>query len=181
MTMSHSTEARQGADTVLPARALILLSSYTPLFTILAIRFENRVVMWICIALAAFGVIALLAILALERRVAPGPHTIKAVAPGGGEATAYLASYLLPFVTIAEPGWRDLAGYALFFLVAVTVHIRSSVIQINPLLYVLRYRVSRVQTEEGLDMLLISRSKPKVGQLIRASDLDDGVFMTHEK
>jgi hypothetical protein len=34
----------------------------------------------------------------------------------------YLASYLLPFLTVAEPSWRDLVAYGLFLAVTATVY-----------------------------------------------------------
>jgi hypothetical protein len=35
----------------------------------------------------------------------------------GAEVAGYLASYILPFVVVPEPGWSDLVGYAIFLVV----------------------------------------------------------------
>src|ERR1035438_9441157 len=77
-------------------RPLLFLSSYAPLFALLAIRFEERWLWISCTALAVLGVVSLWLLLRLDARSAPGPHTLASVKDAGGEAAAYLATYLLP-------------------------------------------------------------------------------------
>lgn len=84
-------------------RPLLFLSSYAPLFGLLAIRFE-QLWLWIsCTVLAALGVVCLWLLLRLDARSSPGPHTLASVRDAGVEAAGYLAAYLLPFLTVATP------------------------------------------------------------------------------
>ena len=63
----------------------------------------------------------------------------------------------MPFLTVAEPNGRDVAAYAGFLAVAATISLRSSVAQVNPLLYLLGYRVLAVTSDQGLRAYLITR------------------------
>lgn len=88
-------------------RPLLFLSSYAPLFALLAIRFEQRWLQISCTVLAVTGVVSLWLLLRLDARSSPGPHTLASVKDAGGEAASYLATYLLPFLTVATPTIRD--------------------------------------------------------------------------
>lgn len=162
-----------------PARFLMVYSAYTPLFVIMAIRFTDSTAMWVCIVLAALGAASLLGLLRLERDINAPTHVASKVVDHGGEAISYLASYLLPFVTVGDPGMRDAIGYAVFFGVAVAVHLRSSAIQVNPLLFVFGYMILRVETEGGREVLLITKKRPHVGDEFAASEIDTDVLMSH--
>lgn len=138
-------------------KPLLFLSSYAPLFGLLAIRFAPPQ-LWIpCIALAALGVASLGLLLRLDSRASPGAYALTSVQDADAEAAGYLASYLLPFLTVAEPNGRDVAAYAGFLAVAATISLRSSVAQVNPLLYLLGYRVLAVTSDQGLRAYLITR------------------------
>lgn len=49
------------------------------------------------------------------------PITIHSYEDAGGEVSGYLASYLLPFVTVPSPSIRDLLGYSIFLVVALII------------------------------------------------------------
>jgi hypothetical protein len=52
------------------------------------------------------------------RQVTSSTWTVRTVEDRGGEVAGYLATYLLPFVTVSEPDVRDVVGYALFLVVS---------------------------------------------------------------
>ena len=95
-------------------RPLLFLSSYAPLFALLAIRFEQRWLWISCTVLAVLGVVSLWLLLRLDARSSPGPHTLVSSRDAGVEAAGYLATYLLPFLTVATPTIRDVIAYAGF-------------------------------------------------------------------
>jgi hypothetical protein len=147
------------------------------LFALLATRFEP---MWLwvgCATLAGLGLLGLLVLLRLDARAEPGPHELVAVRSAGGEAAAYLASYLLPFVTVSVPGWRDVLAYAGFLLVAAAVYVRTPVIQVNPLLYVLGYQVWSIRDTGGLESYLVSRRRVSAGDKILATRFGPDVLI----
>lgn len=81
----------------------LFLSAYTPLFALLAVRFEPLWPMLTCVTLELLGVGSLLLLRRLDARASSGAHQIKEVRDAGAEAGAYLGAYLLPFLTVATP------------------------------------------------------------------------------
>jgi len=158
-------------------RPLLFLSSYAPLFALLAIRFEQRWLWISCTVIAVLGVVSLWLLLRLDARSSPGPHTLASVKDAGGEAASYLATYLLPFLTVATPTVRDVLAYAGFLLVAATISLRSPVVQVNPLLYVLGYRVLSVTDDHGLQAYMVTRRRPPAGDRVLATRFRDDVLV----
>jgi hypothetical protein len=158
-------------------RPLLFLSSYAPLFGLLAIRFEPRWLWISCGLLAALGVVSLWLLLRLDARASPGPHTLASVRDAGVEAAAYLGTYLLPFLTVATPTVRDVLAYAGFLLVAAVINLRSAVVQVNPLLYLLGYRVLSVTDDHGLQAYIITRHRLPAGDRVLATRFRDDVLV----
>ena len=158
-------------------RPLLFLSSYAPLFGLLAIRFEQRWLWISCTVLAVLGVVSLRLLLRLDARSAPGPHTLASVRDAGVEAAGYLATYLLPFLTVATPTVRDVLAYVGFLLVAAVINLRSAVAQVNPLLYLLGYRVLSVTDDHGLHAYMITRHPRAAGDRVLATRFRDDVLV----
>jgi hypothetical protein len=158
-------------------KPLLFFSSYAPLFALLAIRFRSPWLWVPCTGLAGLGVLSLLILLRLDARSSVGPHVLDAVQDAGGEAAAYLAGYLLPFLTVATPTVRDVIAYVGFLLVAASIYMRSAVVQVNPLLYLLGYRILSVTDDRGLNAYLITRRGIPVGERVLATRFRDDVLV----
>lgn len=158
-------------------KPLLFLSSYAPLFGLLAIRFEPQWLWITCAALAALGLASLLLLLRLDARAEAGPHVLATATDAGGEAASYLASYLLPFLTVAAPALRDVAAYAGFLVIAAVINLRTSVAQVNPLLYLLGYRVLSVTDDRGLRAYIITRRSLQPGERVAATRFRDDVLV----
>jgi hypothetical protein len=158
-------------------KPLLFLSSYAPLFALLAIRFQPPWLWISCVVLAGLGVVSLLLLLRLDARSSPGPHVLASIQDAGGEAASYLASYLLPFLTVATPTARDVIAYIGFLLVAATIHLRSAVVQVNPLLYLLGYHVLSVTDDRGLRAYMITRHLVPTGGRVLATRFRDDVLV----
>jgi hypothetical protein len=158
-------------------KPLLFFSSYAPLFGLLAVRFSEPWLWISCLVLAAFGVGALFLLLGLDARAEPGPHTLASARDAGPEAASYLASYLLPFLTVAVPTLRDILAYVGFLVVAASIHLRSSVVQVNPLLYLLGYRVLAVADDQGMRAYVITRRRVGAGSQILATRFRDEVLI----
>lgn len=82
-------------------RIRLFLSSYVPLFAAAAIRFDHKAARVFLIILAAIGVLSLtslvlVSILSVSRRIA----TPTAARDLGSGVAAYVATYLLPLLTV---------------------------------------------------------------------------------
>jgi hypothetical protein len=155
----------------------LFLSSYAPLFVILAIRFRRPELVVACAVLAVAGLLAVLWILWAERSKARAAYTIEKVDDKGPEVAGYLASYLLPFLTVAEPANPEVVAYAIFLGVAAIVYVQSDMLQINPIFYLLGRRVVRVTTSTDWRGYLITRDRPLKNETIEATTLSTGVLV----
>lgn len=155
----------------------LFLGSYSVLFAILAIRFTDLWLLLTCAALAVIGLVDNWRIVHLVRRKEPHSIKVEAVHDQGAEVAGYLATYLLPFVTVAQPSGRDLAAYGLFIGVTCLVYIRSEMVQINPAIYLLKRKVVSVTTSEGLRVHLIIKGTPERDDVVNAVPLRGELVM----
>ena len=163
----------------------MFLSSYATLFCILAIRFDGLGLRLTCVGLCAVGLVDTVRIThTAQSGTVPFDITVKSTEDTGGEVSGYLASYLLPFVTVATPGWRDLVAYGLFLLVGLVIYVRSHLVRVNPTLYLFGYRVLAVRYGKDKEQFLVTRVGPQDGDTMSVVDtagvlLDAGGARAH--
>jgi hypothetical protein len=144
----------------------LFIVSYAPLWVMFAVRLAPN---WYWIsAFAVLAVWGLLEAWMLGRRPLSGAAYRTEISKVQDQSTAvsgYLATYLLPFLgnLPAKPG--DAIAYAIYFFVAFVVFARSDLALINPTLYLLRWRVQRVEAD-GKAYLLLSRQPVSEGDWI---------------
>lgn len=158
----------------------LFFSSYAPLFLILAIRFNDSTLAIVCAGIAVAGVVAALLVLWRFRSLTTIPWTVTAVEDRGTEVAGYLATYLMPLVTVAEPTARDVAGYVLFLVIVGIVYIRSSLIQVNPTLYLLGWRLYGVQIGDDWSGFVLARGDPlRRGARVSAVRLSERIYVQY--
>lgn len=158
-------------------RTLLFLSSYAVLFGLLALMLWASPAAWVAIALALLGIGWLLALLRAGRRGSPDPYRVVAVKDMGGEVAGYVVGYLLPLLVHPEPNTRELIAYAVFLVVVGVIYVQSDLVHINPLLYVLGYRVFDVRLKGDVQRLLISRQSPVEGEVLTASHFTNALLI----
>jgi hypothetical protein len=165
-----------------PKAWLWFLSSYAPLWIMLGLRFEPLALR---LGLIGFGIgCALVVAWLLVRRAADRPSntTITITGEAGSEVSGYLAAYLLPFLTVSEPGATDIVAYAIFILVAGLIYVRSGLMQINPTVYALRRQVLRgtVPVRGGTkEVFVITSVDRRVGDSLKGERFSDRVYIDH--
>jgi hypothetical protein len=157
------------------AKVLLFCSSYAPLFVIFAIRFPKTSIIWWGVA-ALFLAFGLVVWRLVVRTHEPQFYPIASVEDNAAAAT-YVASYILPFVTISDPSRRDLVAYAVFFVVLAVISTRSSMVGVNPLVYLTPMRIYQVKTPRGESFILFSRTEPAAGSQISASRAFSGLLV----
>lgn len=157
----------------------LFMSSYAPLFAILAIRFRSTGLIVACATLSAVGFAAGAAVLVRFHQVTGSTWTVRTVEDRGGEVAGYLATYLLPFVTVSEPGVRDIVGYALFLAVIAVIYVRSSLVQINPTLYLFGWRLFAIEIGDGWSGYLLARGPVRKGTDVAAVRMTERLFVSY--
>jgi hypothetical protein len=160
----------------------LFLSSFAPLFGLLALRFEP-VHLWLPLALlAALGIFLLARLLRQRSQLSPDSRTFMNLRDEGAQVAGYLASYILPLLAISKPSWRDLLAYGLFIGLYAVVYINSDLMQVNPLLYVAGYRLyaaeSIVSRETCYLLVPRNQARPTDGAL-RTSDVANNLLLVH--
>ena len=154
---------RDQADdrSTLVVRGFLFLSSYAPLFVILAIRFQGVVLRGVCAGLAMVGLGYLVAVLwVIPRSAQQRTYPVEEVKDASGEVAGYLATYVVPFVAVPSPSAADVVGYCILALVVLVIFMRSDLAQINPALYLLGRRVAAI-TAGGRSYYVVCRRLPR--------------------
>lgn len=158
-------------------RSRLFVGSYALLFVLLAIRFTTPWLEITCGALAVIGFADMAWIVfVVSRRSAADPVRVETSRDAGAEIAGYLATYLLPFLTVAEPSWRDLTAYAIFLVVTGLIYVQSEMTQVNPTLYLMGRRVVHVTTDGGWQGFLVVKSRSLTREHpIRVASLNQSV------
>jgi hypothetical protein len=158
-------------------RVLLFISSYSPLFALLAIRFDQLWLRLVCAGLACLGLISFVLIFRLDGKKSRGAYRIVSVTDAGSQVAGYLASYLLPFLTVSTPSTKDIVAYSVFLAVVCSVYVKTSLLQINPILYLFRWQVFEVQDSRGFRGFVISRNRILANSDILATRFGDNVLI----
>jgi hypothetical protein len=124
----------------------LFLSSYLPLFALVGLRSIGRSwpIVVFCGIVCALGAAGTGLFLVTARRRNKIDVVLLDVESRDGDLSAYLATYLLPFVTVFSADWQDLASLAGFVAILGVIYVRSRLIYLNPTLALLGYHLDRV-------------------------------------
>jgi hypothetical protein len=122
------------------------LSSYLPLFVLIGVRSIGRStgILILCAGLSVSAVIGTLVFLLTSRRRSTVHLEVTAVEDRDADVASYMATYLLPFVTVFSGKWQDVVSLGGFIVVLGLVYVRSRLIYINPTFTLLGYHVAKI-------------------------------------
>lgn len=140
------------------SRLMLFLSSYAPLFTILAIRnWDSRWVAAGLLGVALASIVWMLAFLRATRTLGVVTIDITRAASRDGDIVSYIVSYLLPFLAIDFDRPADVASLAVLLIVIALLYVHSNLIYVNPLLAALGYHLSEIEQSNGKVSILLSQ------------------------
>ena len=161
-------------------RVLLFLSSYAPLFLILAMRgwTENRPIAVALGGLAVLSVIALILFLHYAFRLQSAPLLVTSVKSRDGDVMSYIVTYLLPFLAIKLNDMKDVSSLGLLLIVVGILYVNSNLIHTNPILSLLGYHLFEIEDREKKTTTLIcKRTYVKVNSEIDAVSVGDYVLL----
>ncbi len=151
---------------------VLFLASYSPLFVIAAFRWADEP--HVCLAMALLALVTMapqIFVLKYAAKQLGRKYVVQSVSSRAEVNASYLATYLLPFVTVEAPkAWYVWCAYAAFIWLVGLISTRGKMIYVNPLLYALNFEISRVETADGT-FNLISRRAPNAPASITATRL----------
>lgn len=162
----------------LPFRIALFLSSYSPLFAILAYKNRHCDTIWIVLgALTLVSLLFLWLVMHAKRNEKGPPLTVKHSRPKDGDVLAYTATYLVPFLSVDLTTTEGIVILAGFLLVLGVVYVNSDMLFVNPILNLCRYHSFWITDEHDHEFSLITRrveldkdtiiTPAKVGKYVR--------------
>lgn len=162
---------------------ILFLSSYSPLFVIIALREHAAEISVLGHSLPTFQLlglsVSLISVISLiiasgsafflwimfqTRRVRQGgQRTIENLNDRSDILTEYVMMYIFPFITFNSTGIADVLSFVILFATIGAIVIRTNRLYVNPLLVFFRYHVYEVKTEEE-NYLLLTKSSLKKGE-----------------
>jgi hypothetical protein len=150
----------------------MFLSSYSPLFALLAYANRHSAVTWEVLAgvaiVSALGLVWVMVGYANER----GPRLYIAHSkPQDGDVLAYIATYLVPFLGVDLSKRNDIVIFVGFLFVLMLVYINSNMLFVNPLLSLAGYHTFEVTDKDEHTYTLVAHR----------DDLEPGTTITPAK
>ena len=162
-------------------RCMLFVSSYFPLTLIVWILFwtQQPVLAWGALGI---GLIGLILTYVYFFKIVPGMQTIQEKVTGrqirDGDIMGYIASYIIPLVTLPLNGLQQDAVLLIFIVVLGIVYINSDMIRINPMLSILGYHLYEITVENETESYsLLTRRRIKLGETVRIVDVGRDIFL----
>jgi hypothetical protein len=152
----------------------LFVSSYSPALLILAVRSFNHswLLFWVATGVAAASGLGFITFLTVARSGGPFEATVDEVEAHDDDLSAYVATYLLPFIVVFGANLQDVIALGLFVLFIGVLWVNSSLLYLNPLLSLAGYHVYIAQiTPRGVGQ---ADSLPRVFLISHESDLQKG-------
>jgi hypothetical protein len=143
----------------LPTRVVLFLSSYTPLFLIMAVKYGEAHWYFALVMVLLGGVSVALLLFYLKRssKLAIDRVTVEKISGKDTEAMSYIVTYLIPFLDIKIDELSSSIALLLLFFVVGVLYINSNLIYINPTLNLLKYHLFEIELESGKTSALLSK------------------------
>jgi hypothetical protein len=124
----------------------MFLSSYLPLFLLLGLRSigHSKAILIASGVLVIAGSIGTIAFLLGAPQKSKGAYELLEVENRDSDVVAYVATYLLPFLTVFSASLRDVLSLLAFIAIICAIYVRSRLIYVNPVLALLGFRLWRV-------------------------------------
>jgi len=164
----------------IPTRLILFLSSYAPLFLIIAMRGwrESRHIAVGLIVVAVLSLVVLFVFLRAAQKLSAGKVVVSSVTSRDGDVMSYIVTYLLPFLAIKLNDPTDIASLGVVFVVIGLLYVNSNMIQTNPVLNIVGYHIFEIEDSDGKTTSLIcKRSYIRTGSEINAVSIGNYVLL----
>jgi len=173
----------------------VFLSSYVPLFFILAVKhfsFRMRIpssapvlsdlpipvlsIFWILLSVASL--VALYFVINIRLSKEPEPHKVEEIDNKNDAITSYILVYIFPFVVLDLSQVINWISFIVFFVVIGIIQVRSNHLYVNPILGIIGYDIYEVETDRGRLTLLSNKDISHQTETVPAIEISNGVFIT---
>lgn len=143
-------------------KTILFLSSYTFLFVIFIIKnLNNQYLLYTLIGIIILSNVILFISIKRCKSLADEFVKIKSVENINSVNSAYLVTYIIPFLAIDFTNIFDVSSLALLFVVLAFLYIKSDMIYVNPILNFIGYNLIEIRTDRDDKLILITKEKSK--------------------
>jgi hypothetical protein len=164
----------------IPTRLILFLSSYAPLFLIIAMRGwrDNRHLAAGMGIVALLSVIVLFAFLRTAQTLSADKISVASVISRDGDVMSYIVTYLLPFLAVKLNDPTDVVSLGVVLFVIGLLYVNSNMIHTNPVLNIAGYHIFEIEDgNEKTTALICRRSYIRTGSEINAISIGDYVLL----
>ncbi len=161
-------------------RLMLFLSSYAPLFLIIAMRawHENQRISLACIAVSVLSLFVLFIFLQTAQAIGPSKITIASIKSRDGDVMSYIVTYLLPFLAVKLGDPNDVMSLGILLFVVGLLYVNSNMIYTNPALNIVGYHIFEVEDGNGkVSALLCKRPYIRNGSELDVISIGDYVLL----
>jgi hypothetical protein len=160
-------------------RFILFLSSYIPLFAVFAVLLwqQDQRPAWVLIDVCAVAFAGLVVYLGLALRFAAAPLEVQTVRSKDGETMSYIASYILPFVSLPYGDPYKIAAILIFLGALAIVYVNSNMLYINPMLNLMGYHLYAVTTAGDAEHVIIAKRRPVAGVSLRIVTIGENIHI----
>jgi hypothetical protein len=161
-------------------RCLLFISSYFPLTVIFGILLWEKHLLWaiIILLIGISGLIVLFLYFALiAPRRAKSHETVTELDRHDGDVLSYVASYLVPFVSLDLTG-AQVWAVIVFLAVLLIIYVNSNMIYINPMLNILGYHLYEIKIAKNeTSFYLLTRQHIGRRSVVHVARIGDTTFL----
>ena len=133
------------------------LAAFAPAFGLLAFRARDSLWALLFLIPAVVGVIVFLSGVMIARRGNAEPFAFDDIEDLSGEILGHIGAYLLPIFIDTSKSTEEIVVGAIVLALIVQIHVATGRVLINPLLYLLGYRIYHAKTG-GVAFYLVAKS-----------------------
>jgi len=180
------------------AKIILFLSSYSPLFVIIALRAHDSTHSVLGYQLEPIGlgpielsylslgssiitiisVVFLILMLRMNRTRQGQSSEIQQYRNRSDMFTEYLLVYIFPFIVFEFSNIYDIAAFLVLFLTVAAIVIRSNRLFVNPILIGFRYRVYEIETKHDRRILLTKQQLDGNNMTLNTARISNDVYIT---
>ncbi|GAA2007287.1 YpmS family protein [Microbacterium ulmi] len=134
------------------------LAAFAPAFALIGLRSWGQWWSWAFFALAAVGILVLVVGALYVARGNPDPIALDEIQDASDQVVGYIAAYIVPVVIDTSTSTLNAVIATVALFVVFLIHVATGRVHINPLLYLLGYRVYTAKTKEGTSFFLVART-----------------------
>lgn len=170
------------------AKVLFLLSSYAPLWALIAVRFDavepSRLsvapyLSWSFVALTLGSLAAFAFLLSRLKAANPVVISIRSYARNDDHILSYVVTYFPPLFSLDLAKPHDLWSLAILYVTVGIVYVRADAFYVNPLFALAGFRSYEITTSSGRTFAALADGKLRLqaGQDVKGSEFDGLLFI----